>query len=180
VTPGLSGVTAIAGGYAQALALKSDGTVVGWGQFGWMSPTVPPGLSGVAAISAGWLHDLTLQSDGTVLGWGMDNYGQVDIPTAFAGVNPVLDWTVTLTKGSPNGDGSVDLTAVTNQDSWSAYGCVDLIASDGSIADQGWGSSGDHFTTVFAVSVPGTYHAIVDTDCNGGGILATSGTVTVP
>ena len=54
---GLSGVTAIAAGFAHSLALKGDGTVVAWGC--GSSPndgqcSVPAGLSGVTAIAAGY------------------------------------------------------------------------------------------------------------------------------
>ena len=54
VPAGLSGVTAIAGGYEHSLALKSDGTVVAWGFHGeeGFAP-IPAGLSGVNAIAAG-------------------------------------------------------------------------------------------------------------------------------
>jgi len=56
---GLSGVTAIAAGNMHSLALKSDGTVVGWGNTGLATP--PAGLSGVVAIAAGGVHSLALQ-----------------------------------------------------------------------------------------------------------------------
>ena len=47
------------------LALKSDGTVVGWGLNGQATP--PSGLTGVTAIAAGSNHGLALKSDGTVV-----------------------------------------------------------------------------------------------------------------
>jgi alpha-tubulin suppressor-like RCC1 family protein len=64
VPSGLNGVVAIAAGWAYSLALKSDGTVVGWGS------TVPAGLSQVVAIAAGAYHSLALKDDGTVVAWG--------------------------------------------------------------------------------------------------------------
>jgi alpha-tubulin suppressor-like RCC1 family protein len=59
---------AIAAGWGHSLALRSDGTVVGWGRnnFGQASP--PAGLSNVVAIAAGSQHSLALLSDGTVVG----------------------------------------------------------------------------------------------------------------
>ena len=60
-----------------SLALKNDGTVVGWGD-----STAPAGLTGVVAVAAGARHGLALQGDGTVLGWGYNKYGQATgVPT---------------------------------------------------------------------------------------------------
>jgi len=65
-----------------ALALKNDGTVIGWGYNGSVAtynvgPTnVPAGLSNVVAIAAGGGHGLALQSDSTVMGWGYNHSGQ--------------------------------------------------------------------------------------------------------
>ena len=71
---GLAGVTAIAAGAGQSLALKGDGTVVAWGCGGGKAHSgqcnVPSGLSGVTAISAGYGHSLALKGDGTVVAWG--------------------------------------------------------------------------------------------------------------
>jgi alpha-tubulin suppressor-like RCC1 family protein len=69
-------VTAIAAGYGDSLALKSDGTVyaVGYGIYG--ETNVPSGLSGVTAIACGDYHDLALKLDGTVTGWGQNTYLQ--------------------------------------------------------------------------------------------------------
>jgi alpha-tubulin suppressor-like RCC1 family protein len=54
-----------------SLALKTDGTVVGWGD-----RVAPAGLAGVLAVAAGATHGLALQGDSTVLGWGGNRYGQ--------------------------------------------------------------------------------------------------------
>jgi Regulator of chromosome condensation (RCC1) repeat/F5/8 type C domain len=81
IPAGLSGVTAIAAGRDYGLALKSDGTVVGWGP----QTTIPAGLSGVTAIAAGYSHSLALKSDGTVVGWG----DQTTIPAGLSGVTAI-------------------------------------------------------------------------------------------
>lgn len=57
----------IAAGILHSLALKSDGTVVGWGN--GSGGTIPPGLESVVSIAAGD-HSLALKSDGTVVAWG--------------------------------------------------------------------------------------------------------------
>ena len=80
IPAGLSGVTAIAAGRDYGLALKSDGTVVGWG-----GPTIPAGLTGVTAIAAGNVHSLALKSDGTVVGWGPG----ANIPAGLSGVTAI-------------------------------------------------------------------------------------------
>src|ERR1035438_1721185 len=67
---GLRDVIAIAAGASHSLALKSHGTVVGWGDNYFGQSTVPPGLTGVTAIAAGGYHSLALKSDGIVVGWG--------------------------------------------------------------------------------------------------------------
>lgn len=56
IPKGLSGVTSIAAGGKNSLALKQDGTVVVWGA----ENTVPSGLSNVTAIAAGPYHCMAL------------------------------------------------------------------------------------------------------------------------
>jgi alpha-tubulin suppressor-like RCC1 family protein len=70
----LSNVTAIAAGpwhgQSFSLALKSDGTVVAWGDNRFGQASLPAGLSNVTAISAGSFHGLALRGDGTIVHWG--------------------------------------------------------------------------------------------------------------
>jgi alpha-tubulin suppressor-like RCC1 family protein len=94
---GLTSVTAIAGGGAHSLALKSDGTVWAWGHGnqgqlgdgnfyttgnqGVATPIQVSGLSSVVAIAAcrmtGSGYSLALKSDGTVWAWGAGYLGQL-------------------------------------------------------------------------------------------------------
>ena len=83
---GLSDVTAIAAGDRISLALRSNGTVVGWGENWGGAATPPAGLSGVVAIAAGNNHGLALKSDGTVVGWGRNDEGQAAPPGDMTGV----------------------------------------------------------------------------------------------
>ncbi len=63
VPPGLSGVRALASGGRHMLALKTDGSVVGWGTAVQSAEAnvVPPGVSGVFAIAAGKKGSLALR-----------------------------------------------------------------------------------------------------------------------
>ncbi len=84
----LSGVVAIAGGRDMSYALRSDGTVWGWGlnttgQVGDGTTTMRTrpvqvgSLTGITAISGGRDHGLAVRSDGTVWAWGDNTQGQV-------------------------------------------------------------------------------------------------------
>jgi len=84
VPAGLSGVVAIAAGCNHTLALKSDGTVVAWGNNAQGQCTVPTDLSGVIAISAGFDTSYAIKAGGTVVGWG--NASNKVVPTNVAGI----------------------------------------------------------------------------------------------
>lgn len=85
---GLTDVVAVAETRVNGLALRSDGTVWGWGAnwagvLGdpWQSDTNVPirltRLSGITAIAAGTETAYALRSDGTVLAWGRNDRGQL-------------------------------------------------------------------------------------------------------
>ncbi len=67
VPPGLTDVIALADGYGQSLAVRSNGTVVAWGANTYGQARVPSELTGVTAVSAGMYHSLVRKSDGTVV-----------------------------------------------------------------------------------------------------------------
>ena len=64
----VSNVVSVAAGNSFALALRAEGTVVGWGNPPYS--TVPAGLNHVTAIACGNSHSLALRNDGTVVAWG--------------------------------------------------------------------------------------------------------------
>ncbi len=108
---GLSNVVAVAAGASHSLALKSDGTVVGWGwnQFGEATglPTtnavnlaylssgqVQIGgqvLSNVVSIAASRGYSLALKKDGTVVSWGrmVNGLYPVNVPTGLSNVTAI-------------------------------------------------------------------------------------------
>jgi hypothetical protein len=124
VPGGLSGVTAIAAGYSHSLALRDDGTVVGWGcgagaNFGQCF--VPGGLSGVITISAGAGHSLALKGDGTVVAWGCggpSGSGQCSVPGGLSGMTAISA-------------GSFDSLALMSDGTVVAWGCA--------LVDFNWG-----------------------------------------
>lgn len=96
--PRLANVIAISAGGTHCMALRSDGTVVSWGNLnvGWNAGTLatPQDLNGVIAVSASCMgglsppceHSLALISDGSVVGWGYDYYGAATPPMGLENV----------------------------------------------------------------------------------------------
>lgn len=80
-------VPAISAGVFHSLALKDDGTVLGWGSNEHGQINVPGNLKDVIAIDAGVFHNLALKSNGTVVAWGINDLGQSDVPE---GLNQVI------------------------------------------------------------------------------------------
>lgn len=86
VPANLADVVFIAAGDVHSLALKNDGTVVGWGNNGSGQIDIPIGLSQVIAVAAGDRHSLALKADGTVVGWGANYAGQIGVPADLSNV----------------------------------------------------------------------------------------------
>jgi len=80
-------VIALSAGYEHALALRTNGTVVGWGGGNYYRQnSIPAGLTNVVAIASGYYHNLALKSDGTVVAWGDNGWGQTTLPASRLGV----------------------------------------------------------------------------------------------
>jgi hypothetical protein len=177
----LNNVTAIAAGHYFGIALKSDGTVVAWGDNDFGQTNVPAGLANVTAIAAGYNHSLALKSDGTVAAWGSNEHGQTTVPAGLSGVVSITtDDYVSL---AVKDDGTVVGWGRINVDSFSQFqdikqmsanraGCFIGLKSDGTVMLAGcW--SGDGVSPPFGLNAV----TFVDGEGNGGYALKTDGAV---
>ena len=79
-TPVGNDFNSVVAGFYYSVALKSDGSVVGWGIDSLVTST--PAGTDFAAIAGGARHALALASDMSIVSWGSNVYGQVsDTPT---------------------------------------------------------------------------------------------------
>ncbi len=74
VTGAQTGFVAIDAGVTHDMALKSDGTVVAWGDNEFNKGLVPPGLSNVATIAASQYSSFAIKDDGVGEIWGYTSY----------------------------------------------------------------------------------------------------------
>jgi hypothetical protein len=124
---------AIAAGAFHSLALKTDGSVVGWGRNNRGQATAPGGNDFVA-IAAGAVHSLALKTDGSVVGWGRNNKGQATAP------------------------GGNDFVAIYAGNSHNL-----ALMTDGSVVGWGWDIYGQATPPAgndFAAIAAGSYHSL--------------------
>jgi len=113
----LTNVKAIAAGGQHSLALRNDGTIMGWGltnsgqargNTNYHTGIVSINgeiLTNIIAISAGFSHSLALRSDGTAVAWGDDGTGNATVPSGLSNIVAVsAGWNHSLFLKS---DGSV-------------------------------------------------------------------------
>ncbi|MBI5383104.1 MAG: hypothetical protein HZA90_00300 [Verrucomicrobia bacterium] len=74
---------------AQSLALRSNGTVVAWGNNFYGHTNVPGSATNVVAVAAGGRHSIALKRDGSLALWGDNSFGQVT--NAPAGLTNVVE-----------------------------------------------------------------------------------------
>ena len=150
VPGGLTNVISVAAGVFHGLALKSDGTVLAWGDNTYGQTNVPSGLSNVVAISAQNYNSLALRSDGGVARWGWigDIYAPVpgDLTNAVAiaagaGHNLAIRADGTVEAWGGNGQGQCNVPAglrgVVGIAAGNAYSLA--LKEDGTVVS--WGSS---------------------------------------
>ena len=155
---GLTSVTSLAAASYHSLALRSDGTVVGWGSNFFGETSIPPGLGGVVALaSGGSYYSVALKSDGTVVGWGNNADAQAAAPAGLGGVVALAvgyvhtlavkaDGTVVAWGGNFTGAASVPagLTNVVAVAGGNGHSLA--LKSDGTVV--GWGSNGSGQITI--------------------------------
>jgi alpha-tubulin suppressor-like RCC1 family protein len=93
--------------------LKTDGTVVAWGENAYGQGVVPTNLTGVAMIAAGYYHDVALLTNGTVTAWGLS------IPSAGYNLTNVP---VNLTNATVISAGYLHSLALTSAGNVAAWG----------------------------------------------------------
>jgi hypothetical protein len=73
--------------YCFSLALKADGTVIGWGSDQYQQLEIPSSANNIVAIAASFYgaHCLALRGDGAVIGWGANGSGQASVPSSAQG-----------------------------------------------------------------------------------------------
>ena len=133
---GIDSVKSISCGYNFVLALKTDGTVWGWGynRYGELGDgtsgssnykriPVKSFAENVRSVSAGFDHSLVLKNDGTVWAFGYNNKGQLGNDTTSLSTTPVQVLGLTDV---------VDIAA--------GYGFSLAVKSDGTV--WGWGTNG--------------------------------------
>jgi alpha-tubulin suppressor-like RCC1 family protein len=164
----ISLVTAGEGSYA--LALRQDGTVLGWGNNtngtlgnGTTNPSLTPtpvlGLgttSAVVALAPSLPFALALEADGTVLGWGVNTLGQLGDGTLNNALIPVQ------TSGLGPGSGVIAIAAGLSH--------AVAVKSDGSV--WAWGSNNSNNLGNPSVIGPSTVPVPVSGLGAGSGVVA--------
>lgn len=180
----VTNIVAIAAGLAYSnpsyLALRADGTIVGWGDNYFGQTTIPASATNVVAIAMGRFHCLALRGDGTVVGWGRNQWqdsGQATVPAnatnivaiAAGGAHSLAlkaDGTVIGWGENSSGNGQATPPAGLSNVVALAAGIYHSLAlkADGTIA--GWGDNyyGEttipaSFTNIAAIAA-GNYHSL--------------------
>ncbi|MDQ1458569.1 MAG: hypothetical protein QOI08_53, partial [Actinomycetota bacterium] len=158
----LTNVVGISAGGYSTLALKSDGTMVGWGddQYGQLgdsnapsvsnTPVAPVGLGGsLVAIAGGTYATFAVKADGTVWGWGNNTNGYLGVGSATTPIQSPH-----RVQRLVDGSGVVALAA--------GFQTGAAVTAPGAVYRWGWNSSGqlgdsttiDADSPVRAVSLP--------------------------
>jgi hypothetical protein len=94
-----TGVKAIGSGANFVVAVKTDGSLVAWGEDSYSQVTNVPRESGFVAVDGGPFHACAIKSDTTVKCWGDNRSGHSKVPAGLTGVTAISagqDHTVAL------------------------------------------------------------------------------------
>jgi hypothetical protein len=136
--------TAIAG-RQHSFAIKTDGTLYGWGDnstgevgVGTDEDINAPVLigSGWAIIAAGDDNSLGIKTDGTLYGWGLNNYGEAGIGNTDSQSTPVQVGTNTNWTAITAGDDKFSLGLQADGNLWAWGRNNDGVLGDGTEQDQ--------------------------------------------
>ena len=125
--------------------MKSNGTVVAWGNNDSGQTVVPASLSNVIAIAAGTSHAIALTQDGTIVNWGASRLNppkdHTNIVSIAAGGSLNYESNLALTRdgtvigwGRPVPHGLSNVTAIATSEFHSL-----ALKSDGTV--YGWGDN---------------------------------------
>lgn len=150
ITDSLKKIKAISVYKDHVLALKYDGTVIGWGDNSYGQMNIPDSLNHVIAISAGDRHSLVLKDDGKAVAWGGESYGYSPVPEHINNIVAIsAGWNMTMLLdkngnvyvmgGDLYGETSIPY-GLANIESISNKSGILALKKDGSIAM--WGARG--------------------------------------
>ena len=178
---------AVSGKGDHVVILKSDNTLISWGNNDFGQCT-DPSVENVIAISANMYHTLALHSDGTVSSWGSNLAGQTDVPSDLSNVIAVsageehslaLKSNGTVIGWGGNGVGQIDLPLDLSDVIAISAGGLHSIAlhSDGTVT--AWGYNQDQFTSDIT-DVPSDLSDVIQISASSSHNLAlhSDGTVT--
>jgi len=176
VPTGLTNVMALSAGGYHSVALKSDGTVVEWGDTGF----IPAGASNIIASDISANLDLVLKDDNSVGGWGLNLYGEATVPAGLSNAVAVtagFDFSAALNAdGTVMAWGNVPLqmsNALAKLTSIVAISAGDdhllLLASDGTVLALGENFAGQTdvpagLSNVTAIAAGGKHNLALKTD----------------
>ena len=144
--PTASSFVSVSAGESHTCGVKSDGSVVCWGndEDGWATP--PAGS--FVSVSTGWFHTCGVRSDGSVACWGDNGDGQATPPAGtFVSVSAAwvhncgvrTDGSVACWGNNASGEATPPAGSFNSVSAGDDHTCG--VRSDGSVAC--WGDNGD-------------------------------------
>lgn len=156
--PNFVPVVQVAAGLYFTVALRSDGSLLAWGDNLYGQCTIPQNLGRVIKICAGRSHVLVLLEDGSVVSWGGITIDQENIllQTIPAGLQPAIDIAAGFRVNAGIGqDGTVYVWGSSSTSEGSNF----IIPSGAIPSSRIWGT-GRHLLTAVKVSQTNEYWGI--------------------